>query len=871
MKLKLFSTGLFTLLFFNTNAQITIPLTPTQDNSIYSESNNSNGQGKLYAGRTCTGDLRRALMQYDFSAIPPGSIITNVTLSLNVDSVSPSAPPSSVFTLHKVNSAWGEGMSSGLGQGAPAIAPDATWTDAMFGTAPWIAPGGDFITTPSASQTLTNTLGNYTWSGAGLINDVQAWVDNTTTNNGWILIGDESVNCTSRRFGSNNQGITPSLIVEYICTYPPFASCQNFTAYLDQNGLYVIQPSDIDNGSISICGAPIMFNVINPTLSCSQTPNNASSLIISAVFDATLTGGQPKGVELYVINDISDLSIYGLGSANNGGGTDGIEFTFPSVSATAGDYIYVCADSASFATWFGFAPDYVSSALNVNGDDAIELFKNTSVIDVFGDINTDGTGQPWEYMDGWASRNINATLNFGVFNISDWTFSGPNALDGESDNATAATPIPVGVFTTASTTGVNITLEVTDQSNNMTSTCVSVVTVLDTVPPTVNCIGGSPTFSLDATGNFTLQVSDIDNGSTGNCGDDSLYLSQTNFNCSNIGVNTVTLYATDASGNIGSCTMDINISGTGGVSIDSIASTPPSCFGACDATLNISASNAVNYSIDGGATTQSNTNFNGLCEGVYNVWVSNSSGCSAQMTYTIAGPTQIVVSSNNINPSCNGVCDGQIEINATGGSPVYVYSIDGGATNANDSTFNNLCEGIYNLVVTDSFGCADSSVYVSLVALNTIDDSISVNGAVLTASENGAQYQWIDCDNGNAPIAGETGQSFTATQNGNYAVIITVGSCSDTSTCSQVTGIGLNDNQIIDAIYPNPTNGVVTLALNNPYNLISVMDINGKVIKTIQSTSNTTTINLAGYENGIYFIKVDTDHQSIIKKISLIK
>jgi hypothetical protein len=241
------------------------------------------------------------------------------------------------------------------------------------------------------------------------------------------------------------------------------------------------------------------------------------------------------------------------------------------------------------------------------------------------------------------------------------------------------------------------------------------------------------------------------------------------------------------------------------------------------------------------------------------------------MTYTIAGPTQIVVSSNNINPSCNGVCDGQIEINATGGSPVYVYSIDGGATNANDSTFNNLCEGIYNLVVTDSFGCADSSVYVSLVALNTIDDSISVNGAVLTASENGAQYQWIDCDNGNAPIAGETGQSFTATQNGNYAVIITVGSCSDTSTCSQVTGIGLNDNQIIDAIYPNPTNGVVTLALNNPYNLISVMDINGKVIKTIQSTSNTTTINLAGYENGIYFIKVDTDHQSIIKKISLIK
>ncbi|MBN2826151.1 MAG: hypothetical protein JXQ76_12550, partial [Campylobacterales bacterium] len=69
----------------------------------------------------------------------------------------------------------------------------------------------------------------------------------------------------------------------------------------------------------------------------------ASDLIITGVYDGPLTGGIPKGVEIYVINDIPDLSIYGLGSANNGGGTDGEEFTFPTDSATAGSYIYIAS------------------------------------------------------------------------------------------------------------------------------------------------------------------------------------------------------------------------------------------------------------------------------------------------------------------------------------------------------------------------------------------------------------------------------------------------------------------------------------------------------------------------------------------------
>ena len=62
----------------------------------------------------------------------------------------------------------------------------------------------------------------------------------------------------------------------------------------------------------------------------------------------------------------------------------------------------MATETAGFHDFFGFAPDYTTLALSINGDDAIELFENGVMVDVFGDIATDGTGQAWEYKDGWA-------------------------------------------------------------------------------------------------------------------------------------------------------------------------------------------------------------------------------------------------------------------------------------------------------------------------------------------------------------------------------------------------------------------------------------------------------------------------------------
>ena len=104
-------------------------------------------------------------------------------------------------------------------------------------------------------------------------------------------------------------------------------------------------------------------------------------------------------VHLRATGDIEDLSAYGLGSANNGGGTDGEELIL-SGSALAGDHIavvrsadaidaYLASDAGSGLSNFASVIQ-VSSVVDGNGNDAIELFFNGEVIETMGDIEFEG-------------------------------------------------------------------------------------------------------------------------------------------------------------------------------------------------------------------------------------------------------------------------------------------------------------------------------------------------------------------------------------------------------------------------------------------------------------------------------------------------
>src|SRR5690606_39110319 len=95
----------------------------------------------------------------------------------------------------------------------------------------------------------------------------------------------------------------------------------------------------------------------------------------------------------------------------------------------------------------------------------------------------------------------------------------------------------------------------------------------------------------------------------------------------------------------------------------------------------------------------------------------------------------------------------------------------------------------------DNGGCV-SDMRTAVVATINADNTVTNNSPTLTSNAIGATYQWIDCDNGNVPISGETNQSFTATGNGNYAVEVTQNGCTATSLCTMVNIVGVGNNQL---------------------------------------------------------------------------
>jgi hypothetical protein len=170
----------------------------------------------------------------------------------------------------------------------------------------------------------------------------------------------------------------------------------------------------------------------------------------------------------------------------------------------------------------------------------------------------------------------------------------------------------------------------------------------------------------------------------------------------------------------------------------------------------------------------------------------------------------------------------------------------------------------YTANYTSINGC--DSVYTLNLTVNSVDTSLSVSDPVITANASGATYQWLDCNNALAPITGETSQSYTATANGNYAVAITQGACTDTSSCVQILSIGIGSIQWEGIfIYPNPATNKITIE-SPQLAVIEITNIQGQLIKTLAANSHKTSIDISAYSSGVYFVKVKTEKGIMVKK-----
>lgn len=217
-----------------------LSLEPERDNTMYEDSpgTNSNGSGSyIFAGfQASNGWSRRALLRFDLSAIPAGSTVNSVQLSLYVTQTI-TGPDD--FDLHRVTRDWGEAGSDAPGQeggGTTAQNGDATWVTAFHPSTSWGLAGGDFITTASATASVDAVGTTSVWSAAGLTADVQSMINGALPNFGWLLKHTDEIQTTpgvgnAKRFASREGSILsqrPILTVDF--TLPVSEPGQSFCA-----------------------------------------------------------------------------------------------------------------------------------------------------------------------------------------------------------------------------------------------------------------------------------------------------------------------------------------------------------------------------------------------------------------------------------------------------------------------------------------------------------------------------------------------------------------------------------------------------------------------------------------------------------------
>ncbi|MGM0647597.1 MAG: T9SS type A sorting domain-containing protein, partial [Bacteroidota bacterium] len=464
----------------------------------------------------------------------------------------------------------------------------------------------------------------------------------------------------------------------------PTVNTKNITVPLDANGQASINAGDINDGSTDNCGIA-GYAIDQQYFSCADLGANTVTL---TAYDNRGNSASNTAQVTIVDNIPPTLSTVNMPVFLDGNG----QATISPADVDNGTFDACGLDSIMISQNTFDCQDIgpnliIFSAMDVNGNSSstpvvVTVYDNISPV-----VNTQST-----------TAYLNA---YGLTTIS------PSDVDnGSTDNCAIMSMSLDNHMFTCSDLGINsVNLTVTDVNMNSASSTAQ-VNVLDTIAP--NVVTKDITVYLDNNGNVGISASDINNGSSDNCGIATMTLSKSSYNCSDLGVNTVTLTASDQSGNTNSSIANVTVLDTISPVITSISDTIV-CAGAFNFTAPTATDNC------GATVTQTSGPDGGdvLSGGIYtfSYTATDQSGNTAHTSFTVTVSEPDISLGQDIS-----VChDDTVTLTVTAGYTSYLWST-GEVSNTISLDSLSLGMGTHAIwvTVTDSLGCtATDSINVT--------------------------------------------------------------------------------------------------------------------------------------------------------------
>lgn len=245
---------------------------------------------------------------------------------------------------------------------------------------------------------------------------------------------------------------------------------------------------------------------------------------------------------------------------------------------------------------------------------------------------------------------------------------------------------------------------------------------------------------------------------------------------------------------------------------------------------------------------------------------TDSSGNSSTCNFTISIVNSLNLTSSISNSTCYGSETGSINITPSGGVGAYSYSWNDNLYTTQDLT--GVAAGNYTVTVSDAELCQTQQTF-AITEPAPLNTGVTVTGLTMVANTTGlgVSYSWVDCNNSFLQIPGQTSQVYYVTQNGEYAVSITLNGCTNIGTCYIFDEVELleNDDTELVNIYPNPGSGIFYFKAMNELFISHVVDIFGRHVDLSKSIGNM--IDLSNEKAGIYIVNLVVNGETHRKKL----